>query len=111
MKALQRIASVRTAIIAVLLALSPLEVSYATGPVTIVQMVHCSDYGGTVYFQLSDGMNVFIYDGTDQFSKNLQALMVAVWVSGKNIQAHAITSNSGSGCGLYGGQLASVAVN
>ena len=86
-----------------------LSVADASGPVTIVQTVHCSDYGGLQAYQLSDGNNVFVYDSTstDQFSKNMQAYMMAIWLTGKTIQSYQV-GTYGSNCGLWAAVLTSV---
>jgi hypothetical protein len=86
-----------------------LTVAHANGPVTITQTVHCSDYGGLQVYQLSDGNNVLVYDGTDQFSKNLQALMTATWLTGRTILSYSVGS-SGSNCGLTASVLTSVTI-
>jgi hypothetical protein len=91
------------------LTLANLNVSHASGPVTITQIVHCSDYGGLQVYQLSDGNNVLIYDGTDQYSKNMQALMTAAWLSGKTIQSYSVGS-AGSNCGLWAANITSVTI-
>ena len=100
----------RVAAVAILLALGAQQPTYAAGPVTITQVVHCSDNSGTIFFQLSDGNSVFLYDSTstDQFSKNMQAMMLVIWTTGATIQSYAVTTNAGSACGVYGLQLSSV---
>jgi len=76
-------------------ALVALDLARAAGPVTIANMIHCSDYGGVAAYALRDGTNAFLYDTTDQYSKNMQATMLATWVSGKTIHSYQVTSTCG----------------
>jgi hypothetical protein len=97
-----------------LISFSCVGLAHATGPVTILQIVHCTDNNGTEIFQLSDGTNVLAYDGvsyggSDDYSKSLQALMLTTWATGKTIESYQV-GTFGSNCGLWAGILTSVTV-
>lgn len=85
-------------------------VAEAGGPVTISQVVHCSDDNGIVLFELSDGTNVFVYDTTNPFNTTMDALMLAAWSSNTTIESYTTTGSGGSACGLWGYSLTSVAL-
>ena len=94
---------------AVILSVLPFNYAAATGPATITQVVHCSDNGGESVFMLSDGGNLLVYDSvsTDQYSKNLLALMTAAWISGRTVLSDTVGA-PGSNCGIWAANLTSV---
>jgi len=102
-------AIVRIILGACLIAVLPVRFAAAAGPATITQVVHCSDNGGESVFTLSDGSNLLVYDSvsSDQFSKNLLALMTAAWIAGRTVISYAV-GTPGSNCGIWAANLTSV---
>ena len=80
---------------------------WASGPATITEVIHCNANGGTVVYELSDGTYAFVYDTTDEFSKNLQAQMTAAWLTGKTIVSY-MYGTAVSNCGVWASILTSV---